>query len=110
MLDLTIVVPVKNEEKNLPRCLRELRGFAHQVVVVDSSSTDRTPQISDEFGVQYVNFVWNGQFPKKRNWILRNHPLTTEWVLFIDADEYLTDEFRAELEKRLPKATEQGFG
>jgi len=97
-LDLTIVIPVRNEEKNLASCLRAVgQNFAAKIVVIDSQSTDSTRDIAAEFGVDFIEFKWNGQFPKKRNWYLRAYPPQTKWVMFLDADEYLTHKFKAEL-------------
>jgi len=102
MLDLTIVIPVKNEEKNLPGCIASIgNDFASEIVIVDSGSSDRTKEIAIDNNLSVVDFSWNGQFPKKRNWYLRNHRPKTEWVLFIDADEHLTEEFKGELEQKL---------
>ena len=102
MLDITIVIPVKNEEVNLPTCIKSIgNDFVKKIVVVDSGSTDRTKEIAIEYGVEFIEFKWDGNFPKKRNWYLRNHTPTTEWVLFLDADEYLTDEFKIELSRKL---------
>ena len=98
---LTIVVPVKNEEKNLPACLENIKAFRH-VVVVDSGSTDRTLKIASEYGREVVQFKWNGEFPKKRNWLLRNYKFKTPWVMFLDADERITPEFCKSLERTLP--------
>lgn len=98
---LTIVIPVKNEELNLPACLENIKAFRH-VVVVDSDSTDKTLQIAAEYDREIVRFKWNGEFPKKRNWVLRNYKFKTPWVIFLDADERITAEFREELEKVLP--------
>ena len=97
-LDLTIVIPVKNEAANLPACLNAIGvGFARRVVVVDSASTDDSLRIAREGGAECVSFAWDGRFPKKRNWFLRNHKPDTTWVLFLDADECLTPEFKGEL-------------
>tara|TARA_R110000868_G_scaffold268949_2_gene528229 strand:- start:1403 stop:2242 length:840 start_codon:yes stop_codon:yes gene_type:complete len=97
-LDLTIVLPVKNEEKNLLGCLEAIGSdFAKHIVIIDSGSTDATVHIAESKGISVVDFDWNGKFPKKRNWFLRNYNLTTKWVLFLDADEYLTEGFKKEL-------------
>ena len=110
MLDLTIVIPVKNEARNLPGCLEAIgSGFAKKIVVVDSGSTDETPKIARNFGADYLNFEWNGKFPKKRNWFLRNHKPETSWVFFLDADEYLTDSFKHELESALSSKDKVGY-
>lgn len=107
-LPVTVVIPVKNEERNLARCLDRLKRFA-KIVVVDSGSTDRTREIAQEHGCEFVLFRWDGHFPKKRNWFLLNHPPTTPWVFFLDADEYLTDEFVDELARTLAMTTHVGF-
>lgn len=98
---LTVVIPVKNEEKNLPECLENVKAFRH-VVLVDSCSEDRTLEIAAAFGREVVQFKWNGEFPKKRNWFLRNYKFTTSWVMFLDADERITSAFCEELERVLP--------
>ena len=102
MLDLTIAIPVYNEEKNIAQCLNAIGSdLASQVVLIDSGSTDRTATIALTYGAEVIEFVWNGQFPKKRNWFLRNHTPKTKWVMFLDADEFLTEQFKAELRETL---------
>jgi glycosyltransferase involved in cell wall biosynthesis len=109
-LDLTIVIPVKNEEKNLTGCFEAIgNNFASKIVVVDSGSTDNTEQIARSYGADFISFNWNGMFPKKRNWYLRNYKPTTEWVLFLDADEYLTPDFKKELKQALEQKDKVGF-
>lgn len=101
-LDLTIAIPVKNEEKNLPACLKAIgENLAAKIVVIDSGSTDKTVAIAKSNGIDVLSFAWDGKFPKKRNWYLRNHPPTTKWVMFLDADELLTDDFKTELRQAL---------
>lgn len=108
VLPVTVVVPVKNEERNLARCLACLEGF-QEVVVVDSNSTDSTQDIAKRMGAKVVAFHWDGRFPKKRNWYLRNHEIKTPWVMFVDADEYINGDFKAELAKVLPNTNHVGF-
>ena len=91
-IPITVVVPVKNEEQNLPRCLSALSRFS-EVVVVDSSSTDATQEIARKAGVRLLNFEWGGRYPKKRNWVLLNQELANDWVLFLDADELVDNTF-----------------
>lgn len=100
---LTIVIPVKNEEKNLPGCLENIKAFGN-VIIVDSGSTDRTLGIAAEFGREVVQFRWDGQFPKKRNWVLRNYEFKTPWVMFLDADERITEGWLKEAEDKLKSA------
>lgn len=109
-LNLTIAIPVKNEAKNLPGCLAAIGpDLAQEVVVIDSQSTDQTQEIAQLWGATVIDFVWNGRFPKKRNWYLQNYTPQTKWVLFLDADEYLTNEFKSELRNLLPQSDKTGY-
>ncbi len=93
---ITVLVPTLNEAKNLPRCLDYLR-WADDVVVIDSNSTDGTPQIAQQYGARVINFTWNRQWPKKRNWALRHADLKYPWILIVDADECIVPELAAEV-------------
>ena len=109
-LDLTIAIPVRNEERNLVVCLQAIgSNFARKVVVIDSSSTDSTSDVAKTHGAELINFHWDGRFPKKRNWYLRHHLPSTHWVLFLDADEILTPAVKREISAALPGTTHQGF-
>ena len=107
-IPVTVVVPVKNEAKNLPRCLERLTRF-FKVIVVDSGSEDGTADVAASLGAEVVQFRWDGHFPKKRNWFLDNHQLETEWVLFLDADEFISDEFCDEVAKAIATQSHVGY-
>lgn len=107
-IPITVVVPVLNEALNLGRCLAELGDF-EEVVVVDSGSVDETREIARGFNATIISFQWDGKFPKKRNWTLRNHEFRTDWVLFLDADEQITGEVRQELRRIVPGTRHAGF-
>lgn len=107
-IPISIVIPVKNEEVHLPLCLEPLRRFS-EVVVVDSSSVDRTKIIALDWGATYINFEWNGKFPKKRNWILDNYHFANDWILFLDADEIVNDAFVEALENAIQDTSHSGF-
>ena len=85
---VTVLLAVKNEEANLPRCLAGLRR-AERVIVMDSHSTDRTVQIAQDGGIEVVQFDYQGGYPKKRQWALNNLDIRTDWVLLLDADEFV---------------------
>lgn len=106
--DVTVVIPVKNEATNLPVCLARLEGFG-KVVVVDSGSSDETSSIARDAGAEVLVFEWNGQFPKKRNWVLETYAFSTKWVLFLDADEFVSEAFKAELANVLQGTDCVGF-
>lgn len=108
ILPVTVAVPVKNEEANLARCLERLGRFA-EIVVIDSSSTDRTREIAAEYGARVVDFQWDGKYPKKRNWFLINDPPKHDWVLFLDADEFLNDAFCDEVFEAIAKDDKDAY-
>lgn len=105
---LTIVIPTLNEEANLPACLGSIGQFA-KVLVVDSGSSDNTLEIAAQNGCNLLKFRWNKEYPKKKNWVLLNGHVSTEWVLFLDADEHVTDDFKKELSEVLPETKCNGF-
>lgn len=107
-IPISVVVPVKNEAANLAACLARLDRFA-EVVVVDSSSVDATPAIAHAHGARLINFEWNGQYPKKRNWVLLNHKLACDWVLFLDADELIDSAFADAAEAAIRSTHHDGF-
>jgi glycosyltransferase involved in cell wall biosynthesis len=90
-LPVSVIIPARNEARNLPRCLESVRG-AGGVYVIDSGSTDETGEIARSFGAHVVQFHYHGGWPKKRQWAMDTLPLAYDWVLLLDADEVLTAE------------------
>ena len=99
-LPVSVILPVKNEARNLPSCLESLRGVG-EVYVIDSASTDSTAEIAREFGATVVQFHYGGGWPKKRQWALDSLQLKYDWVLLLDADEALTPELIAEIREAI---------
>jgi glycosyltransferase involved in cell wall biosynthesis len=93
---VSVIVPTLNEARNLPSCLDHL-AWADEVVVVDSGSTDGTQEIARQYSATVLDFHWDGRWPKKKNWALRNADLRHDWVLIVDADEWITAEQAAEI-------------
>jgi glycosyltransferase involved in cell wall biosynthesis len=104
----SVLVLAKNEEANIAECLQAVREFA-EVVVVDSSSTDRTTDLALQHGARVVNFEWNGAYPKKKQWALDNAQLSHRWVLLLDADERVTPELATEISKTLRTPGDAGY-
>ena len=96
MIDVTVVILTKNEEANLPDCIRSVEGFAKRVVVVDSFSDDRTEEVARELGADFYQnrFV---DYATQFNWALDNTGITTKWTFRLDADERLTPALCEEL-------------
>jgi glycosyltransferase involved in cell wall biosynthesis len=95
-IPVSVLIPAKNEEKNLPACLKSVER-ADEVYVVDSQSTDRTVEIATGFGAKVEQFYFNGQWPKKKNWALDKLPFRNEWVLIVDCDERIPDDLWDEI-------------
>lgn len=96
MNQLTAVIITYNEERNIARCLESIHTIADEVVVVDSFSTDRTPQICQQFGVRFIQHAWEGYAPQKN---YANSLASYDLILSLDADEALSDELVASILK-----------
>jgi glycosyltransferase involved in cell wall biosynthesis len=92
--DLSVVIVAMNEECTIGEVLSSVKPIAHEIIVVDSGSTDRTKEIASKFGAQVVHRDWKG-YADQKNYALGL--ATCSWVLNIDADEILTSELAAEI-------------
>lgn len=102
MLDISVIILTYNEEIHIRRCLENVKQFASKVYVVDCFSIDRTAQIAKELGAEVIEHEWPGNQAEQFNWALDNLPITTEWILRLDADEYLLPGLIEELLEKLP--------
>ncbi|OUL23136.1 glycosyltransferase [Nostoc sp. T09] len=107
-IPVSVLIPAKNEEANLPACLTSLE-MADEVFVVDSQSTDNSVVIAESFGANIVQFKFNGSWPKKKNWSLDNLPFRNEWVLIVDCDERITPELWAEIAQVIENDEYSGY-
>jgi glycosyltransferase involved in cell wall biosynthesis len=95
MPTLSVILITRNEEANLADCLASLEGIARQIVVVDTTSTDRTLEIAKNYGAVISQPAdWPGFGPQKNRAL---DLATGEWVLSLDADERLTPALRSEI-------------
>ena len=108
-IDITVIVPTRNEEKNLAYCLEPLSNWASQIIVVDSNSRDRTGEIAKSFGAEVILFTYKGGWPKKRQYVLDTYSFKTTWVLLLDADEILTPESKQEIETAITQLNFDGY-
>lgn len=95
-ISLTAIVPIKNEAKNLQKCLTAI-SFASRIIVLDSNSSDGSVEIAKSCGAEIVNFNYSGGYPRKRQWALDTLTFDTEWIIFIDADEFITADLKDEI-------------
>src|SRR6266581_4024908 len=93
---LAVVIPTFDEEANLTACLESLTGLESDLFVVDSGSTDRTPDIGRAHGARVLTHPFESH-ARQWKWALENLLSDAEWVLGLDADQRLTPELRAEI-------------
>jgi glycosyltransferase involved in cell wall biosynthesis len=105
---VSVLIPGKNEEYNLPACLESLKP-ADEIFLVDSQSGDRSKEIAEMYGAKVVQFYFNGFWPKKKNWSLENLPFRNEWVLIVDCDERITPELWQEIAQVIQNADYNGY-
>lgn len=105
---LTVIILTYNEEIHLEKCLRSLTK-ADQVIIVDSHSTDRTPAIAREFGAEFAEHDFTTQ-AEQFNWALDNLDIRNQWILRLDADEYLLPELWKEIAETLPSVRSEISG
>jgi glycosyltransferase involved in cell wall biosynthesis len=100
---ITLVVLTLNEEINLSACLESARGFTQHMFVVDAGSSDRTRDIARGFGATVVDHPFETHATQWQ-WALAHLPITTDWVLALDADQQVTPELASELRNLEPSA------
>ena len=102
MLDISVIILTYNEEIHIRRCIENVNKFAAKVYVVDCFSTDRTADIAKGMGAEVVMHKWPGNQAEQFNWAIDHLPIETEWILRLDADEYLLTGLIEELREKLP--------
>lgn len=93
---ISLCMIVRNEETMLPGCLDSVVGIARELVVVDTGSTDGTPEIARQRGANVFAYPWRDDFAAARNESLRH--ATGDWILVLDADERIIAEEFAQLQ------------
>ena len=99
-MKVVAVILTLNEAKHLPRCIESLKDVADEIVIADCFSTDETLEIAKDYGAKLIQREWVN-YATQFNWALTQINKETEWVLRIDADEYLTPELAVEVRERL---------
>jgi glycosyltransferase involved in cell wall biosynthesis len=101
LTSVSVIVMTFNEELNLGACLQSVVGWANEVFVVDSFSTDGTKDIAGRFPIQFVEHAYESA-PAQWNWAIENLPFKNEWLLAVDADFRVTGELKEALDRELP--------
>ena len=106
--DITVIVLTFNEEINISKSVSNVIEWAKSVFVLDSGSSDRTEEIAESLGAKLFSHHFDN-YANQRNYALRELPIETDWVLFLDADEYLTEELKMEISSILADTDYDGF-
>lgn len=110
MLDITVIILTYNEELHIRRCIENVNLFAKEVMLVDSFSNDRTIEIATSLGARVFQNKWENNHARQFNWGLQNLPISTGWILRLDADEYLLPELIQELYEKIDNQPENITG
>jgi glycosyltransferase involved in cell wall biosynthesis len=98
---LTVIILTYNEAIHLERCIQSVKPVADRIVIVDSYSTDKTLEIAQNLQVEVFQNKWIN-YAQQFQWALDNIPIHTEWIMRMDADEYIYPELARELAQKLP--------
>jgi len=101
-MHLTVVILTKNEERHIARALRSVQVIADRCYVIDSGSTDRTVALAEAHGATVWRNPWVN-YATQFNWALDNLPEDTQWVLRLDADEFITEDLARQIQEQLPQ-------
>ena len=96
-MTLTTIILTYNEEQHIERCIANVQRISTNVLVVDSYSTDKTVEIAERMGAVVLQNRWENNHAKQLNWGIANDSSESEWIMRLDADEYLSDELIEEL-------------
>lgn len=100
---ITAVILTYNEEMHLGRCIASVLPLVDKVIVVDSFSTDQTISIAESLGAEVVQHPFVNQAIQFQ-WALDHCTIPTEWIIKLDADEYVDADFVANLPEALSQA------
>jgi glycosyltransferase involved in cell wall biosynthesis len=106
---ISILIPTRNEEKNLPLCLEAIYKWVDEIVIADSHSNDKTIEISESYGAKVIQFDNLQSWPKKRQWAIETYDFKNDWLLMLDADEILSDEGKKEIESAIYNTEYSGY-
>ena len=85
---ISLCMIVKNEENNLIKCLMHTKSIVHEIIIIDTGSTDSTNKIAHAFGAKVFDFKWTNNYSDARNFSIQK--ATGKWILHLDADEIIS--------------------
>jgi len=109
MQNITTIILTHNENLHIERCIKSLLPFSKNIFIVDSFSTDNTIQIANSLGAIVKQNKWVN-YAKQFNWGLENFAIDTEWIMRMDADEYVTEDLALEINNKINSLNEDVSG
>jgi glycosyltransferase involved in cell wall biosynthesis len=97
---VAVIILTFNEERHLARAIESIRGFAKEIFIIDSFSTDTTVEIGLKHGAKILQNPFEYQ-AKQFDWALGNAGIESDWVMRLDADEVVEPDLAAEIEANL---------
>ncbi len=108
-VSIAVLILTYNESVHLSRALRHISGFAREIFVIDSYSTDTTVEIAQAQGATVLQHKFQNH-AKQMEWAIENAPISTDWVMRLDADEIVEQDLAEEIVKRLPNLPDDVTG
>ena len=109
MTAISAIILTKDEEGRIARCIESVSDCVSEVFIVDSGSTDSTVKIARDLGARVVEHPFRG-YALQRNWAQSNLPISTPWVLHVDADEALDSVLRLWLRTQFDRISQDAVG
>ncbi len=107
MFKISLCMIVKDEEKFLEDCLSSVENIVDEIIIVDTGSSDSTISIAEKYKAKIFHFNWINDFSAARNFALDK--VSGDWVLYLDADERISEESREELIKLKSEKPDKGI-
>lgn len=104
---LSLCLIARDEEKIISRCLSSAQPIVDEIILVDTGSSDSTPDIARSFGAKVVQFSWSGDFSAARNVGLSQ--ATGDWILILDADMEVPAASRERIRSLLANSDAEAF-
>lgn len=104
-VNLSICIIAKNEEKNLRHCLQGVVPLQCEIILVDTGSSDKTISIASEYTSHIYTIDWKDDFSAARNYAAEK--ASSDWILMVDCDEYLTEADLVDLEDTMRQYPDQ---
>lgn len=106
MAKITTLILAKNEERNIEECIRSVL-FSDEILVIDDFSTDRTKEIAERLGARVIQRAMAGDWGGQQTFAIKN--ASCEWVLFIDADERISEALAKEITATVQKGEKKAY-